>query len=207
MNDNQAKKAVIGPVRFSYLHVFEPWAGSDGTKDPQYSVCIIVPKSDRDNLSKLIAAYSAAYEEGVKTKGHKPELKNTLWKYDSLTHKGIRHDGDIERAEEEAFKDSYYFNLRANTKPGVVKINPSGNPRYIPITNQDELYSGCYGYVSVGFFAYKNSGNTGVSIALNNLLKTSDGEYLGGRSDANTDFAGLQLEGVGAANVADDDLY
>ena len=199
MNDNQAKKAVIGPVRFSYLHVFEPWAGSDGKNDPKYSACIIIPKSDKDSLDKVKAAITAAFKGGIdKFGGVLPEKGN--WN-------NPLHDGDLERAADEAFKDSYFINASSNTKPGIVKINPSGNPKYIPIDKQDELYSGCYGYVSLGFFAYKNSGNKGVSAGLNNILKTSDGEYMGGRSDANTDFGGLQLEGVGAANVTDDDIF
>ena len=199
MNDNQAKKAVIGPVRFSYLHVFEPWAGSDGKNDPKYSACIIIPKSDKDSLDKVKAAIAAAYKGGLSVFGG------------SLPEKGKWNnplrDGDLERPADEAFKDAYFVNANSKSKPGIVKINPSGNPKYIPIDNQDELYSGCYGYVSLGFFAYGTSGNKGVSAGLNNILKTSDGEYMGGRSDANTDFGDIQLEGVGAANVADDDIF
>jgi len=197
MNNNQAKKAVIGPVRFSYLHVFEPWAGSDGKNDPKYSACIIIPKSDKDSIDKIKAAIAVTYKDGASVFGgalpEKGKWNNPL------------RDGDLERPADEAFKDAYFINASSKSKPGIVKINPAGNPRYIPITNQDELYSGCYGYVSLGFFAYSNAGNKGVSAGLNNILKTSDGEYMGGRSSADTDFEGLELDGaLGSAGTIDD---
>ncbi len=58
MANNEANtKVVTGLVRFSYVHIFEPSA-MDDSSDEKYSVCIIIPKSDK----KTIAAINAAVE-------------------------------------------------------------------------------------------------------------------------------------------------
>ena len=47
MANNEANtKVVTGLVRFSYVHIFEPSA-MDDSSDEKYSVCIIIPKSDK----------------------------------------------------------------------------------------------------------------------------------------------------------------
>ena len=70
-----------------------------------------------------------------------------------------------------------------------------GETKLVEVSNEDEVYSGCYGWVSVNFFAYNNAGNRGIAAGLNNVLKTKDGEFLGGRSSAQSDFSGIDLGG------------
>ena len=48
--------------------------------------------------------------------------------------------------------------------------------------------------VSVTFFGYDVSGNRGVACGLNNIMKFKDGERLGGRSSAESDFADVSME-------------
>ena len=57
------------------------------------------------------------------------------------------------------------------------------------IIDSNDLYSGCYGRASITFYAFNSNGNKGIACGLNNLMKTSDGEPLGGRSLAEDDFA------------------
>jgi len=40
--------------------------------------------------------------------------------------------------------------------------------------------------------AFNTSGNKGIACGLNNLMKLTDGESLGGRSTADADFGGLE---------------
>ena len=182
----------IGEVRFSYAHVFEPKSTNGG--DPKYSVSILIPKSNAGAIKLIEEAVNAAKQLG----------KTSKWggKIPGNCKTPLR-DGDIERSDDEAYKNAYFINASSKTAPGVVKLNPTGNPKYITIdaAHSDELYSGCYGYVSVNFFAFNNSGNKGIAAGLNNILKVKDGDFLGGRATAESDFANVQID----ANLPEDE--
>lgn len=60
--------------------------------------------------------------------------------------------------------------------------------------DEDEIYSGVWAIVSVTFFGYDVSGNRGVACGLNNIMKFKDGERLGGRASAESDFADIGME-------------
>jgi hypothetical protein len=164
-------KVVTGLVRFSYLHVWEAVAIQEG-QDKKFSASLIIPKSDKATLAKINAAIDAAKEAGkVKLGGKIPaNLKTPL------------RDGDIERPEDETYANCFFINASAKTKPGLVDASVQ------PILNQDELYSGCYGKASVTFYAFNTSGNKGIACGLNHIMKVKDGESLGGRSSAESDF-------------------
>ena len=55
--------------------------------------------------------------------------------------------------------------------------------------NRSEVYSGVYGRASISFYAFNANGNKGIACGLNNLQKISDGEPLGGKASAESDFA------------------
>ena len=57
-----------------------------------------------------------------------------------------------------------------------------------PILEQSEVYSGCYGNISVNFYAYSKNGNKGIAAGLGNIQKLKDGESLGSSSTAAEDF-------------------
>ena len=82
----------------------------------------------------------------------------------------------------------YFLNANCKTKPGVID-------RYKkPIVDTTEFYSGCYGYASVSFYAFHSAGNKGIACGLNNLMKTREGENLGGRARAEDDFADINID-------------
>lgn len=165
-------KVVTGKVRFSYMHIWEPTAIEEG-QDKKYSVSLIIPKSDKTTLTKIKAAIEAAKEEGKKKFGGKipTNLKLPL------------RDGDAERPEDDNYADSFFVNANCKTKPGVV------NKKVEPIMDQEEVYSGCYGKASITFYAFNTSGNKGIACGLNHIMKTEDGDPLGGRSRVEDDFA------------------
>lgn len=185
MNENTSTKIVIGECRLSYCHLFTPEAASEGS-EKKYSVSIIIPKSNKKLVNEINAAIAAAAQAGIaKFGGRKPaNLKTPL------------RDGDEDRPDDEAYADSWFINATSRTKPGVVKASKvMGETKLVEVSNEDEVYSGCYGWVSVNFFAYNNAGNRGIAAGLNNVLKTKDGEFLGGRSSAQSDFSGIDLGG------------
>jgi len=173
---NQANntKVITGEVRFSYAHVWEPVSINGG--DEKYSVSILIPKSDKKTLRAIEKAIEAAKEMGKASKfgGKIPaNLKLPL------------RDGDEDRPDDEVYAGHYFVNANANTKPGLVYKNGQ------PIIDSTDFYSGCYGYASITFYPFNSNGNRGIACGLNNLMKTRDGEPLGGRSRAEDDFKDL----------------
>ncbi len=75
------------------------------------------------------------------------------------------------------------MNANSATAPGVVDANRND------ILDRSKVYSGCYGRASINFYAYNANGNRGIACGLNNLQKIRDGEPLGGRASAMSDFA------------------
>ena len=157
MNPNK----VIIPCRFSYLHCWEPDSVNGG--DPRYSVSAIIPKSDTRTVEKIRAAIENAKKESLSKWGGKipPNLKLPL------------RDGDIERPDDEAYADSWFLNANSRQAPQVV------DRKVQPILDQSEVYSGCYGQISVTFYGFNTNGNRGIAAGLGNIQKLRDGEPLG----------------------------
>ena len=82
----------------------------------------------------------------------------------------------------EAYKNAYFVNANATSAPGIVDADLN------PILTRSEVYSGVYGRASITFYAFNSSGNKGIACGLNNLQKIRDGEPLGGKASAESDF-------------------
>jgi hypothetical protein len=169
--ENIKTKVVTGMVRFSYANVWEP--KSINGSDEKYSVSLIIPKTDKKTIAQIEAAIEAAKQEGKAKFGGKipANLKLPL------------RDGDIDRPEDEAYKNAYFINANSKERPGIVDKSVK------PILDQSEFYSGCYGRASITFYAFNQNGNKGVAVGLQNLQKLLDGEPLSGRSRAEDDFS------------------
>lgn len=169
-------KVITGPrTRWSYANVWDPKSINGGA--PKYSVSLIIPKSDTKTIAKIETAIQAAYEEGeskLKGSGRSVPALSVL--------KTPLRDGDAERPDDEAYKNSYFVNANSSTAPGIVDADKN------PILERSEVYSGVYGRASVNFYAFNSNGNKGIACGLNNLQKISDGEPLGGKSRAEDDF-------------------
>ena len=63
-----------------------------------------------------------------------------------------------------------------------------------PILDQSEVYSGCYGRISVNFYGFNSNGNRGIAAGLGNIQKLRDGESLGGRTSAEEDFDAVEVD-------------
>lgn len=172
-------KVITGVCRWSYANVWQPKAIEEGAK-PKYSVSLIIPKSDTATIEKIRAAIQAAYEEGA------AKLKGTSKSVPPLsTLKTPLRDGDTERPDDPAYANSYFVNANSITAPGVVDADRQ------PIIDTSEVYSGVYGRASINFYAYCTKAAKGIACGLNNLMKTKDGEPLGGHSRAEDDFADI----------------
>ena len=92
-------------------------------------------------------------------------------------------DGDAERPDDPAYAGAYFMNANSTTAPGIVDADCQR------ILDRSEVYSGVYGRASVNFYAFNSNGNKGIACSLNNLQKIRDGEHLGGKASAESDFA------------------
>lgn len=170
-------KVITGKdTRWSYANVWEAKSINGGT--PKFSVSLIIPKSDTVTVQKIKAAIQAAYEEG------QAKLKGNGRSVPPLTAiKTPLRDGDIERPDDPAYANSYFINANSATAPGIVDADCN------TILTRSEVYSGVYGRASINFYAFNSNGNKGIACGLNNLQKIRDGEPLGGKSSAASDFA------------------
>ncbi|WP_010175509.1 DUF2815 family protein [Bacillus coahuilensis] len=159
------------PVRFSYANVHQPV--SVNGSDLKYSLSIIISKSDKKTIKKINDAIQKATQENKDKFGGKvpSNLKTPL------------RDGDVDREDDDAYTDAYFINANSKIKPGIVDADLN------PMIDQSEFYSGCYGRVSLTFYGFNVNGNRGIAAGLQNVMKTEDGEPLGGRSSAENDFS------------------
>lgn len=182
MNNNTNKvnnpmKVITGPdTRWSYANVWEAKSINGGT--PKFSVSLIVPKSDTKTVAKIRAAIESAYHDGEsKLKGNGKSVPPMA------ALKIPLRDGDSERPDDPAYANAYFINANSTTAPGIVDADRN------PILTRSEVYSGVYGRASISFYAFNSNGNKGIACGLNNLQKVRDGEPLGGKTSAESDFA------------------
>lgn len=163
-------KVVTGMVRLSYAHLHEPHA-IEGN-EPKYSVSLIISKEDKSTIKAVQEAIKEAQEAGKGLWGGKIPggLKSPL------------RDGDDERPDDDVYADAYFINANSKRKPEIVDLK--GNKGLGP----DQVYSGCYGRVSLNFFGYNAAGNKGIGCGLGNVQKIKDGDPLGGATRAEDDF-------------------
>ncbi len=161
---------VVAAGRFSFVNVWEP--KSINGSEPKYSISLIIPKSDKKTVAAITKAIEEAKQEGIaKFNGKIPtNLKTPL------------RDGDIDRPDDPNYEGCYFINANSATQPQIV------DARIQQILDRNEVYSGCYGKVSINMYAFNVNGNRGIAAGLGNVQKLKDGEPLGGRSRAEDDF-------------------
>ena len=167
LNKNQV---VTGEARLSFVNLFEPKAIGDN-EIPKYSVTVIIPKSDTKTIEAIKAAIQAAAEAGAQKHfgGRVPTAVNNTFK-DGDTD--VDDMGDLKKNKYPEYANSMVIRVSTKFKPKVLNANRQ------EIIDPTEVYSGMYGRVSMTFFAYSGDGKRGVSAALNNVMKTRDGEPL-----------------------------
>lgn len=167
-----------GEVRFSFVNVFTPRAVNEGQQE-KYSITILIPKSDTVAKQKIDMAMNQAVQDGLSKVfgGQMP----------ARIDRPI-HDGDGVRPGGEPFgeecKGHWVMTASSLQQPEVVDGNLNA------ILSPTEVYSGCYGRVSLRFYAYNKNGKKGVGCGLGNVQKLRDGEPLSGRTSAADDFGG-----------------
>lgn len=178
MNNTQLPETTVRiPCRFSYVHVWEPWAGNAPGSIPAYQVqCLVDPKY-LPIIKKAVA--KAALAKWRETDIPKMHLRMP-WR-----------DGTSERAGDPNYAGLVFINAKNQNPVPVVDKNS------VQITDRAEFYSGCRGIVVLNFFAYDTAGNRGVGTGLSGIMKLSDDERLDGRPTAQQMFSDVD-DGVTA---------
>lgn len=175
--ENQATKVIIGPVRLSFAHIWEPRGMDDSDPKKKYSCSMLIPKDKKSIIEAVEAAIKAAKDAGKGKWGGKiPGKLEVSFK-----------DGDIEKPDLDEYAGMMFINAKSSTKPNVV------DRKRQPILDQEEVYSGCWAYVSINFYPYDTNGNKGVAAGLNNIMKWKDDEAFAGRASAEDDFAEIEM--------------
>jgi len=176
---------ITGEVRLSYCHLLEP-VQINGEGNPKYSVSVLIPKTDTETLAAFKKAVDNAVIKGKDKHGEKfmqGKIKKPL------------RDGDSEEENRpEEYHGHYFFNCSAQEKRPPQVIAADGKTL---LTDETEIYSGCYGRVSVNMYPFNTNGNKGIAVGLNNVQKIRDGEALGGtKESAFTEFEAVEGESV-----------
>lgn len=165
-----------GQVRFSFAHLFEPYANQQG-QEPKYSVTLLIPKNDATTVNAINAAMQQTLQESIPLVfGGQPPANPAFPIYDG---DGVRPTGEPFGAE---CRGHYVMTASSKQQPQVVDTNVQ------PILDRGAVYSGCYGRASIRFFGYNKAGRKGIGCGLGNVQKLADGEALSGRTTAAQDF-------------------
>jgi hypothetical protein len=178
---NNPQQVITGKVRLSYVHLFTPFASQQGN-EPKFSTTILVPKSDIATKQKIDMAINAAIQQGIveKWNGVRPPMI-AIPVYDG---DGVRPSDGMPFRDE--CKGHWVFTASSKQAPEIVRY-----PSLDKIINQTEIYSGIYALVSVRFFPFATNGKKGIGCGLGNVAKVEDGEPLGGKTTAASDFGGM----------------
>jgi hypothetical protein len=180
-------KVVIGPCRLSYTHLFEKYVPEGGdAAQGKFMTNVLIPKDEKKTIAAINKAIESAKQTAIVSRWSGKEPK----KLDLPLR-----DGDEKDDDSGVYADCFYLNAKCSTKPGIVDKHKE------PITDEEEVYSGMWAYVSLTFYGYYVSGNAGIACGLNNVMKFKDDERLGGRTSAANDFADIEFD-----DEDDDDL-
>lgn len=182
-------------ARLSYCVLAEPRENDHGEKE--YSTQLIYKKNGPSH-KKLQQLVLAAIMECPLAKGDRDKAVKL---FKAPNFKNPIRDADAEGRDGKEYEGMMFSNAKTNAKKGRPGIILKGGTKLTdPDDIIDKVYSGCTGQVSVTAYYFDNSGNKGIALALNNVMKWADGERLDGNVSAEDEFADLIDES------ADDDL-
>lgn len=168
-------------IEFNYVQVFE--AKSFEGNAPKFSVVLAIPKTAVKTLKLMREAMAEALAIGAAKNGWKGG------KLKKAQEKLPLKDGDEElnNDDEPKYPGCYFMTASASTKVPPQVVDAQG--KTVATGDENEMYSGCSGRVSVNFYPYDVQTNHGVACGLGNLQVLVKGERKGGGvSTAAADF-------------------
>ena len=189
MTDDAKPKLITPEGRLIWAWLFQPRKPKPG-KDPMY-MCDVIFNGDALKTPEYAALQNAARACAVEKFGDKLAALVAAEKFISPFWKNERKidpaTGKLPAGYEPG---GFYITVKTKLRPGISAITPLGMQTVI---DENDIYSGCWVRVSVDCFAFDNE-SRGVNFGLGNVLKTRDGDPIGGgsgRTTAEQDFAGI----------------
>ena len=172
---NQANKSLTGEVRLSYVHLAAPYVNpQQPNTEPKYGVTLLIPKTDKVTKQDIDNAINAAINAAVNSKtwnGVRPPIIPTPV-----------HDGDGVKQDGTAYgpecKGMWVLTASRRAQDGRPWVCDISNPN-VELAPADS-YSGMYARCTIHFFGYNSAGKKGIGCSLDGVMKTRDGESLGG---------------------------
>lgn len=172
-------KVVLGEHRISYVHVKTPTAFKDDNGkegDAKYDCTFLIPYGHPD-VEKINAAVKAAYAANKESvfKGV-PLTSPKMWN-------PLRDGAEWleEHPEATEYEGHHFIKMSSKSQPAVYDTDKN------EIFDLDEIYSGCY-CRGIGVCFSFNNKSKGHGFFLNSLMKTNDGERLGGFASDPNDY-------------------
>lgn len=166
-------KVVIKNALMSYANLLEPRLTPDGSEE-KYSVSIILdPKENAEDIKSIEAAIKEVLVEKFGAKAY--TAKGPAKSY----HNPLR---DGEDRDDPVYEGKLFINASSTRKPQVV------DRKMMPILDDEEVYSGCFGNISIQIFPFDVPAKKGAGCGLNNVQVVKKGDRLGGPASANEDF-------------------
>lgn len=150
MSETTKNKIVTPKGRLDFPNLFTPseYKQDDGSTKEKYETVIIF---DKVNLKQLHAAVEAAMDEKWPNKAKRPKNLKLPIKNGSDTRDADKYPH---------YQGKVYLQASSQFRPQVIDGNKD------VITDPDKIYSGCYGYLLLDAFAWKNEKAAGVSFNL-----------------------------------------
>lgn len=189
MHNNKPNAILTAECRLSYPNLFKkvaPYGRPDAPEDEwTYGCELLLPKTATACFEDIKKSCDFVIAEAVAGdwKGAKPNpVPVKLYDGDAPKKDGTPRGDEC--------KGHWIIRLKGKRKPQVRSVYAIGGPDLTEV----EVYAGCYVRATFNIFAYNTAGNKGLTFILGNVLKTRDGEPLGGAATAESDFAGLEEE-------------
>lgn len=175
-------------VRVAYPQgLFEKRAVKGVEGDPKYNAILLIPKSDKQKIEQLDAAYAEAFDE-LRKKGFSGKSPKAINPKNNCYIDGADYADEADGREE--FRDYMLLKVTSkNIRPLVTdkakRIILNGVPMQgvaLEDISDETLESGDYVFVNVSFWAYKNPAAAGIGGNLHALMRVAAGEHIGGAS-------------------------
>lgn len=169
------EKHITGKVRLSFASLLKPETQGQYASG-KYKASLLWDKNDKGAVEDLKALKIKVLATAKAAFGFE--------KLSQFAHP-FREGND--KPELDGYKDCIFVTAKSKYRPGVV------DARMNEISEESDIYGGCYVRASLIPFAYTTGGNKGVSLRLGNVQKIAEGEPFGGRgTPADADFGAVE---------------
>lgn len=169
---SEDRKTPLARLSFPNLLKAQTKKNDNGTTKEEYNCVLLFPKSTDLKALKDDVAKVARDEWGDKADAW---IKDGLIKHPFLDGDGPQGLSKKSGERHAGYEGCTFIRCGSTKRPKVV------DKKVMPVTSEDEIYAGCYGYAVINAYAWTNDkGGKGVSFGLNMFQVAKDGERLGG---------------------------